>query len=172
VTKHEITFWLRQQLAVGRALLPAYATERTSVWHTAIADAVDALACAQAELRRELGHVDVPPEPDHNAPYICMGCRLVYTECPDPNAYDCPACGEKVCPVRLWRRRVLACDKAPCDGGTTFYRCDGGMRCTTCGLRYYDHPFCKNSAHPSTLSDSSFPEYALHVLCNGDHIKT
>jgi hypothetical protein len=170
LTKHEITFWLRQQLAVGRALLPAFAAERTSVWHTAIADAVDALAAAQAELRRELGHIDVPPAPDHNAPYICMGCRLVYAECPDPNAYDCPGCGAKVCPVRLWRHRALACDGGECDGGITFYRCDGRMVCT-CGLAYYNHPYCKNSANPAQLT-ASFPEYALHVLCNGDHIKT
>ncbi len=37
-------------------------------------------------------------------PYKCLGCAAEYPTNPDWDADDCPKCGEKVCPVRIWKR--------------------------------------------------------------------
>lgn len=108
---------------------------------------------------------------DPDAPYVCLGCSTPFATCPDADAHNCPKCGDKVCPVRLWKRK-LRCEKEPCDGGTSFIRADGNCLCPTCGIAYADHPFCANSVIPASLQSSIFPEYILHVLCgSGLHVK-
>jgi len=46
-----------------------------------------------------------------------------------------------------------------------FYRASGNCRCKTCGKDYYSHP------HASEARDQDGTPY-LHVLCDGDIVKT
>lgn len=36
---------------------------------------------------------------EHGRGWMCLGCASFYPSCPDHDAENCPACGEKVCPV-------------------------------------------------------------------------
>lgn len=110
---------------------------------------------------------------DPQAPYVCLGCSKVFEACPDFDAYDCPDCGEKVCPARLWHRAVLRCQHRDEDGCgcEAAERTDGRCKCPKCGLEHRLHPYCANSKLGPNQSSSTFPEYFLHVLCDGRHVK-
>ena len=65
----------------------------------------------------------------------------------------------------------LACVGVLCTGEADFQRANGDCVCPTCKRSYYDHPYCQNSELAEQLRSSSFPEYILHVLCDGRHVK-
>lgn len=50
-------------------------------------------------------------------------------------------------------------------------RIDGRYICPVCELPPRKHPYCKGSPLPESMCSSSFPEYFLHVLCDGRHVK-
>lgn len=58
----------------------------------------------------------------------------------------------------------------PCDGNLTFVRAFGDAACDSCGKEYWRHPYCGNSrvGYPYEFAR---PEYVLHVLCDGLHVK-
>jgi hypothetical protein len=57
-------------------------------------------------------------------------------------------------------------------GGADFFRADGRCMCNLCGHVYSSHPYCVNSKLPDSMQSSELhPDYALHVLCNGNHVK-
>ncbi len=171
MTKLEIHRWVRQVLAVGGPLLKQWDNEAEHAWHIDLARAL-----AGFERVRDGFTPDVPPLPpaeeDRNAPWVCIGCSLVYPVCPDTNAHDCPACGEKVCPARLWHRAVVRCvgvAEHVC-GILAAARVGNGMTCK-CGIAYRLHPYCVNSQFRAELASSTRPEYFLHVVCGGRHMK-
>jgi hypothetical protein len=72
--------------------------------------------------------------------------------------------------VRRTRRNHLACaDNLYCGGDETFVRASGDCICDFCKMEYRDHSFCKNSAIES--HSPLRPDYVLHVLCDGRHVK-
>jgi hypothetical protein len=170
MTKDEIAHWVRQTLFAGEAIANGHLDQQSERWFRFVDAAVAALKMAQQELRDPL-LANLPPPEDRNAPYVCMGCSLVYPVCPEPNAYDCPACGAKVTPVRLWARAVVRCEGIACSGAELLRRADGDCACPKCGLAYRLHPHCANSRLSDAMAASTRPEFYLHVLCNGDHVK-
>lgn len=173
MTKPEIRAWIRQVLAVGVPLLHQWDDEKNEDWHGYVGEAIGALRAAQEALNRAAPSTLPPAEEDQNAPWVCTGCSLVFPVCPDTNAHDCPGCGAKVCPARLWSRAVLRCedkhdDKCGVVGAT---RASDDCLCGGCGLAYRLHPHCANSKLGPALSSSVQPEYFLHVLCDGRHVK-
>lgn len=101
---------------------------------------------------------NLPPEP-----YRCAGCGKLYETCPDHDAHDCPACGEKVMPEALFQRhhthveRTASCDVEP-------RRASGAMVCETCGRTYQQHPLC-------FATRTRWAGAFLNVLCDGSHVK-
>ncbi len=169
MTEHQIAHWLRQVLAAGDAITDAHDAE--AGWVKDIGEAMSLLRRAQDRVRDPL-LASLPPVEDRQAPWVCIGCSLVYQVCPDPNAHDCPACGTKVCPARLWARAVVRCQ------GITEHLCGilaaertGTDMVCTCGIPYRQHPHCAHSRLPESMSGSLRPEYFLHVLCDGRHVK-
>lgn len=104
---------------------------------------------------------------DPNAPWVCPGCCTRFDECPDLNAHNCPKCGGKVCPARLWNRVLSCLPKSPC-GAADFLRASGDCLCVKCELPYYQHPCCANSE--DAIAATTYPVYTLHVLCDGTHV--
>ena len=109
--------------------------------------------------------------PDPHAPYVCLGCGRRYETCPDFDAYNCPACGEKVGPAyrrggALWCARYEAKCHDGCSAET--FRADGGVECTTCGRPYRDHPGCFQTRYIE--GDRSRGYYVDKVLCDGRHV--
>lgn len=171
--KNQLRAWLRLTLVAGKTILDGHAAEERADWYGYIDEALGNLRAAQDSLNGDRGNgsvADVPHSHDHNAPYVCTACSLVYPVCPDFNAHDCPACGEKVCPVRLWRRAVIRCVSKLDDvcGIAQMVRTDGACLCPKCRLPHADHPYCANS---ELKTGESPPAYYLHVLCDGQHVK-
>lgn len=59
-----------------------------------------------------------------------------------------------------------------------FHECDpldfhraGNLTCEACGKEYSQHPYCGKSQLPTSMSSSTFPQYFIHVLCDGTHVK-
>jgi hypothetical protein len=173
MTKAEIRAWVRSTLAVANALLDQWDDEKETDWHGYVGEALGALRAAQEALNCADPSTLPPAEEDRNAPWVCTGCSLVYPVCPDPNAHDCPGCGAKVCPARLWSRAALRCERKNEDGcgSEVAERADGDVLCGKCGIAYRLHPYCANSKLPESMSASQFPQYFLHVACGGRHVK-
>lgn len=66
-------------------------------------------------------------------------------------------------------RRGVSCKDGPCNA--EMVRADGNVPCPICLLPYWKHPCCANSKLPESMSSSTIPEYFLHVLCTGLHVK-
>lgn len=47
----------------------------------------------------------------------------------------------------------------------------GDLDCEACGKPYRKHPYCKQSELPESMTSSIRPEYYIHVLCDGRHVK-
>ncbi len=172
MTKAEIRRWVREVLAVGGPLLKQWDDERDADWHGYIGEALGALRAAQGALNAADPSTLPPADEDRNAPWVCTGCSLVFPQCPDTNAHDCPGCGAKICPARLWPRAVVRCEGLAehlC-GILTAERTGTDMVCK-CGIPYRLHPHCANSKLPESMASLSRPEYFLHVICNGRHVK-
>lgn len=172
MTKPEIRAWVRQTLAVAVPLLKQWDDEKNEDWHGYVGEAVGALRAAQEALNRAEPGLLPPLDEDRNAPWVCTGCSLVYPVCPDTNAHDCPACGAKICPARLWAQAVIRCGEVAehlC-GILAAERTGTDMVCK-CGIPYRQHPYCANSKLGPERSSSVRPEYFLHVICGGRHVK-
>lgn len=100
-------------------------------------------------------------------PYVCLGCGWFFRENPDPDADNCPVCGEKVMPKQLQNIRERAAGRhLACLGGCAadVDRADGGCICV-CGEEYREHPRCAQSAF-----EAGGTCYAANVLCDGRHV--
>lgn len=111
---------------------------------------------------------------DPLAPYICGGCGRRYETCPDYNAYDCPACGEKVGPLRFFRRYEARCHDGCAKIGphrldVDVMRADQDVVCVDCGQLYREHPGCFQTRTFERHIGKSF--YVVRVLCDGRHVK-
>jgi len=63
----------------------------------------------------------------------------------------------------------VVCDgKVECDGWISLIRASGNCECKICGRLYYAHPWCRWSQIQTAACRL---EYALHVLCDGTHVK-
>ena len=62
-------------------------------------------------------------------------------------------------------KRGVVCDP---DCRTDIVRASGDVECEQCANPYRDHSYCAGSE----LRDTGFyPQYFLHVLCDGTHVK-
>jgi UDP-2-acetamido-3-amino-2,3-dideoxy-glucuronate N-acetyltransferase len=103
--------------------------------------------------------------------YLCLGCGTRFSVCPDPVNFKCTHCSSKIYTRREFGRSTR-CNETVCGGDLTFIRAESHCLCTTCGLEYYEHPYCANSTVPASLRSSSVVvEYSLRVICGGMHVK-
>jgi len=109
---------------------------------------------------------------DPLAPYVCLACGRRYEKCPDHDAYDCPACGGKVCPAyhrdgRRWGARHESRCHDGCEQPEVF-RASGDATCEACGQTYYEHPGCFQGRYFE--GDREYAYYHARVLCDGRHV--
>ena len=112
---------------------------------------------------------EFPKMPDHDAPYVCLGCSEKFAVCPDFDAHNCPKCGEKVAPKKLLNMRErVAGTYVTCNGDcrAEVFRASGDVLCTECGELYREHKYCVASGYEEGVRVA----YAAHVLCDGRHV--
>lgn len=67
--------------------------------------------------------------------------------------------------------REVRCEGVECGGEISFIRAAGDVLCLVCKKEYWRHPCCANSRMPPQYEFAGRPEYILHVICDGLHVK-